>query len=32
MLIYLPIEGMEQRYTKMQNDVVAPLVDHMLHP
>ena len=32
MLYYVPIETMEQRYTKMMNDVISPLVDFVIYP
>lgn len=32
MLYYVPIETMEQRYTKMMNEVIAPLVDFVVYP
>ena len=32
MLYYIPIETMEQRYTKMMNEVISPLVDKVIYP
>lgn len=32
MLYYIPIETMEQRYTKMMNEVITPLVDKVIYP
>lgn len=32
MLYFIPIETMEQRYTKMMNEVISPLVDKVIYP
>lgn len=32
MLYFIPIETMEQRYTKMMNEVITPLVDEAVYP
>jgi hypothetical protein len=32
MLYFIPIETMEQRYTKMMNEVISPLVDYVIYP
>ena len=31
-VIYIPLENLEQRYTKMMNDAIIPLVDMSLYP